>query len=407
MDSNSNADDVFAALEKAFSEAVRDGVLPGAVLTATNGNGSFHFTKAFGNNGVNSTGDPLTTKSIMAIASMTKLLTSIAALQLVERQLVHLDQDISPLVPTLAAQEVLTGWDTTGRYITQKRKNVITLRYLLTHSSGAGYDMSNPALARVTMSHGREINVGATVNERFGYPLLFEPGTSWEYGTGIDWVGQLVEHLTGQDLESYMQEHIWGPLAIQRITFWPSRRIDMNTERMRMTVRDETSGRVVPLQRPFLAEGVSECFGGQGAYAAMEDFMKVLRSILADDGKLLTKDTTATMFQSQLGDASRESLRKHIKSCGLNAAFIGISDNSHAYDWGLGGMLAMDDELSGRKKGTLFWSGKPNLFWFIDRDSDLCGVFGTQVLPPGDKLVAEMIQLFEKCLYRVAQAEGQ
>jgi CubicO group peptidase (beta-lactamase class C family) len=361
MDSNSNVDDVFAALEKAFSEAVRDGVLPGAVLTATNGNGSFHYAKAFGNNGF--TGDPLTTKSIMAIASMTKLLTSIAALQLVERQLVHLDQDISPLIPTLAAQEVLTGWDTTGRYITQKRENAITLRYLLTHSSGAGYDMSNPALARVTMSRGREINVGATVNERFGYPLLFEPGTSWEYGTGIDWVGQLVERLTGQELESYMQEHIWNPLAIQRITFWPSRRIDMDAERMRITVRDENSGRAVPLQRPFLTEGVSECFGGQGAYAAMEDFMKVLRSILADDGKLLTKDTTATMFQSQLGDASRESLRKHIKSCGLNAAFIGISDNSHAYDWGIGGMLAMDDVSSGRKKGTLFWSGKPNLFW--------------------------------------------
>jgi len=365
MESKTNVDDTFAVIEKAFSDAVRDGILPGAVLAATNGSGSFHFANGFGNNEINNIGKPLTTKSIMAIASMTKLMTSIAALQLVERQLVRLDQDVSPLIPNLAAQEILTGWHTTGRYTTHKRKNAITLRSLLTHSSGAGYDMSNPGLAMVTKSQGREINVGATVNERFDYPLLFEPGTGWEYGTGIDWVGQLVERLTGQDLEKYMQENIWNPLAIQKITFWPSRRIDINAEpeRMQMTVRDATSGRVVPLQRPFLTQGASECFGGQGAYATMEDFIKILRSILADDGKLLTKETTSMMFQSQLGSASSESLRKQIKSCRHNAAFIGIGDNSHAYNWGLGGMLAMDDESSGRKKGTLFWSGKPNLFW--------------------------------------------
>jgi len=370
MGSKTNTDDAFAVIEKAFSDAVRDGVLPGAVLAATNGSGSFHFAHGFGNNEINNMGKPLTTKSIMAIASMTKLMTSIAALQLVERQLVHLDQDISPMIPNLAAQEILTSWDTTGRYTTDKRKNAITLRSLLTHSSGAGYDMSNPGLAMVTKSQGRKINVGATVNERFDYPLLFEPGTGWEYGTGIDWVGQLVECLTGQDLESYMQEYIWNPLEIQKITFWPFRRIDMNAERMQMTVRDATSGRIVPLQKPFLTEGVSECFGGQGAYAAMEDFMKILRSILADDGKLLTEETTAMMFQPQLGDVSSECLRKNIRSCGHDAAFIGITDNSQAYDWGLGGMLAMEDESSGRKKGTLFWSGKPNLFWVSRKKND-------------------------------------
>ena len=205
------------------------------------------------------------------------------------------------MIPNLATHEILTSWDTTGRYTTDKRKNAITLRFLLAHSSGAGYDKSNPGLAMVTKSQGREINVGATVNERFDYPLLFEPGTGWMYGTGMDWVGQLVECLTGQDMESYMQEYIWSPLEIQKITFWPSRHIDINAECMQMTVRDATSRHVVSLQKPFLAEGVSECFGGQGAYAAMKDFLKILRSILADDGKLLAKETTAMIFQPQLG----------------------------------------------------------------------------------------------------------
>jgi CubicO group peptidase (beta-lactamase class C family) len=363
MSSMSSSSNTLAGLGKTFSKAVEEGVFPGAVIAATNRDGSFYHSEAFGRRGCDSTEKPLTTKSVMAIASMTKLMTTIAALQLVERQLVDLDQDVSSLVPTLAAQEILESWDKKGRPITRKRETTITLRHLLTHSSGAGYDMSNAELAKFTAYNGREINSGATVEERFGYPLLFEPGTSWEYGTGIDWAGQLVERVTGQDLETYMQEHIWTPLGIRKITFWPSSNTEMQAERVQMTIRDGASGHLVPLQRPFLTEGVTECFGGQGAYAAIDDFLKVLRSILTDDEKLLKKTTTAMMFQSQLSPASRESLRKHVHSCGSVPAFIGIFDNSRTYDFGLGGMLAVDGEPSGRKRGTLFWSGKPNCFW--------------------------------------------
>ncbi|KAJ6190870.1 hypothetical protein N7519_000891 [Penicillium mononematosum] len=402
MDCISGANDIFASLEEAFSNAVEDGVFPGAVLAATNGNGSLHYARAFGHKTADGTQSPLTANSVMAIASMTKLLTSIAALQLVERQIVDLDQDVSYMIPSLAAQQVFTGWSTSGQYIAHDRKNAITLRHLLTHSSGAGYDMSNADLAKITSSLGRKVNVGATVNDRFGYPLLFEPGSSWEYGTSLDWVGQLIEHLTGQDLESYMQENIWVPLSIQKMTFWPSRRVEMAAECVQMTRRDESSGRVVPLGTPFLTEGVAECFGGQGVHATMDDFMKVLRSILVDDGKLLAKGTSATMFQPQLGDDSRQSLHDYIGTHDAEPAFIGMPDNTGVYDWGLGGMLAMNDEPSGWKKNTLFWSGKPNLFWFIDQTSDLCGVFGTQVLPPGDKPVGNMIQLFKKSLYKIA-----
>ncbi|GLA08906.1 hypothetical protein AnigIFM60653_010705 [Aspergillus niger] len=123
--------------------------------------------------------------SIMALASMSKLLTIIAALQLVEKRLVDLETDVSSLTPTLASQGILQGLDAAGRPRTQP---------------GAGYDMSNPDLARFTAYRGRNINSGSTIGERFGYPLTFEPDTAWKYGTGIDWVGQLVELLTGQTL---------------------------------------------------------------------------------------------------------------------------------------------------------------------------------------------------------------
>ncbi|QKX64809.1 uncharacterized protein TRUGW13939_11985 [Talaromyces rugulosus] len=311
MSSREHSRNTLSGLEKTFSKAVEGGVFPGVVVATTNRDGSFYYAKAFGRRGCDSTEELLTTKSVMAIASMTKLITTVATLQLVERQSIKISQ---------------------GKPNTRKRQKTITLRHLLTHSSGAGYDMSNAELAKFTLSKGREINSGATIEERFGYPLLFEPGTSWECGTGIDWAGKLVERLTGQDLETYMQEHIWAPLGLKRITFWPSHNADMEADRVRMTIRNEASGGLVLLQKPFLTEGVTECFGGQGAYAEMEDFLKILHSILVDDERLLKKDTTAKMFQSQLNPASRESLRKHIQSCGPDPAFIGIFDNRYSYD---------------------------------------------------------------------------
>lgn len=359
---NSGSRNPLEDLEKAFDTSLEDGTWPGVVVAATNKSGSFHYAKAFGNDDGTSDGRPFAMSSIMALASMSKLLTSIAALQLVEKRLVDLETDVSSLLPTLASQGVLCDWDAAGKPCIQPRKNPITLRSLLTHSSGAGYDMSNPNLARFTAYKGRRVNSGTTVDERFGYPLTFEPGTAWEYGTGIDWVGQLVERLTGQTLEADMQRHIWEPLGIERMSFWPAG-ISGGDRKVRISVRDEASGRFTALKQLFLTEGVTDCFGGQGIYASMEEFLKVIHSILADDGKLLTSESIAMMFQSHLLPASRDSLQRHVKDCGTESSFIGIFDNNRLYDWGLGGMLAMENEPFGPQAKTLFWSGKPNLFW--------------------------------------------
>lgn len=356
------------SLERLFSDSVKDGSWPGVVVAGTNKSGSFHYTNAFGKGLYTSEERPYTMCSIMALASMSKLMTTIAALQLVEKRLVDLDADVSSLIPTLASQEILYDWDTAGRPLTHQRKNKITLRNLLTHSSGTGYDMSNPQLARFAAYKGREVNSGTTVDERFGYPLVFEPDTAWEYGTGIDWVGQLVERLTGQTLEIYMQRHIWEPLDISRMTFWPAI-VSEGTAPIKISVRDSASGGFSVLKQPFLTEGVTDCFGGQGVYASMEDFIKVLHSILADDGKLLTSRSTAMMFQPQLLPPSRKALQKRVRESTPESSFIGIFDQTLSYDWGLGGMIAMENEPSGRRRNTLFWSGMPNLFWVCTKQT--------------------------------------
>ncbi|KAE8387975.1 beta-lactamase/transpeptidase-like protein [Aspergillus alliaceus] len=349
----------FARLEASFGTAIEDGIFPGVVVAATDKTGSLRYIKAFGKSACDGTGVPLSSASVMAFASMTKLMTSIAALQLVERGLIGLDEDAGPLLLDLAQIKILTGWNEDGTPLLRERKNQITLRQLLTHSAGTGYDMTNSELAKLSVFRARQINSGET------------------YGTGIDWAGQLVEKVSGQDLESYMQDNIWSPLGIQRITFWPATKPDIHSHQIQMAKRDPHSRR-----------GVTECFGGQGAYGDMESFLKILFSLLVDDGKLLSRETTAELFKPQLSHPSKHCLNEYIKSHPWNT-LIGIFDTELEYDWGLGGILTTQNTPSGRRKGTLLWSGKPDLFW---------------VLPPGSEEIGKMIQIFERTLYSALAA---
>ncbi|GKZ57701.1 hypothetical protein AnigIFM49718_003030 [Aspergillus niger] len=317
---------LFARLEDSLEKAIEDGVFPGVVVAATNKTGSLRYVKAFGRSACNDTGVPLSPQSVMAFASMTKLMTCIAALQLVERGTISLDDDVGPLLPDLAQSKILTGWDKEGMPLLRERQNPITLRHLLTHTAGTGYDMTNSDLARFSACQGRHINSGET------------------------------------DLESYMQDNIWGPLGIRGITFWPAAKPDIRNKQIRMAIREPNSGRVTDFTGRFLTEGVTECFGGQGAYGDMESYLEILFSLLVDDEKLLSRQTTEKLFSPQLSHSSKHSLNEYIRNHPPNA-FIGIFDTESEYDWGLGGILTTQDTPSGRQKGTLIWSGKPNLFW--------------------------------------------
>lgn len=215
---------------------------------------------------------------------------------------------------------------------------------------------------------------GKTVVERFGHPLLFEPGTLWSYGTNLDWAGLLVERLTGETLESYMQKHIWTPLGIKDITFYPEKRADMKDRRPAQTMRDPAgNGTVVHYGGPTINHGTEACLGGQGAYASMPEYLKVLHSILRDDGKILKPETVKTMFEPQLTRESKASLDKIRKMPEHWSAIVGRFPDEVDLDWGLGGILTMTDDAGWRNKGTMAWSGLPNLFW-VSGAARGCGI---------------------------------
>ncbi|KAF4549646.1 Acyltransferase-like protein 2 [Elsinoe fawcettii] len=383
------------ALEQLIEKAVKDGVYAGCALASADRSGKLSYAKAFGKTSLSEGAEDFKLDTVLQIASMTKLLTTIAVLQVVEKGQVGLDDDVVKYIPELVEQGVLKDVAEDGKPTTVPIKGKLTLRHLLTHSGGCCYDAWHPTIPKVKKYNGKPAQGGATFEDRMTYPLLYEPGSSWTYSTSIDWAGRVLERITGGTLEEHMRKNMWPQLGVKDFTFFPDQHPDMKQRLAGLTARDDKSGKVVPYPLPFLNDGSKDCFGGHGGYATIEEYIKVLQSILRNDGKLLKKETVDQMFKPQLTPESRAALQQQVGTPEIVSMFIGDFPEPKQYDWGLGGILVEKDNEGRRKQNTLIWSGMPNCFWFIDREAGVCGVFGTQVLPPGDLKVEETIKAFE------------
>lgn len=227
-------------------------------------------------------------------------------------------------------------------------------------------------------------NTQKTVVDRFAYPLMFEPGSSWSYGTSIDWAGKVIERLTGQTLEQLVQDGIAKPLGLKTMTFFPYHRGDLGGKIPALTARTP-EGKLMLHTEPFMNIDPIDAMGGHGGYCSLQEYIRVLRSLLANDGKLLKPETVEMMFSPQLTPEASKALTAVMKTS-LASLFIGEWKPELELNWGLGGILLMKDGDGRRKRGSLSWGGVANTFWLIDREADLAVTFGTQVLPPGDKV---------------------
>ncbi|KAG9659751.1 beta-lactamase family protein, partial [Aureobasidium melanogenum] len=395
-----------SSFEEKFEQAVKDGVFPGAILIAKDKSGRLDYAKVFGNTCIGDNAKPLQLNSILFLASMTKLLTSIAAMQIIEKGLISLDTDVGTHIPELASQSILHGFDDNDKPILTERKNAIKFVHLLTHSAGTAYDKGVPMLEKYRKSIGDNPKDRTTMKSKCVYPLLFEPGTHWSYGTGIDWAGKVIEKLTHQSLQDYLQENVFAPFGINRIKFTPYLTDEMKKEAATIALRIPTGNLVnLPVHKNIDFED-AECFGGHGCYADLTDYIKILESLLLDDEKLLSKASTAVMFSPHLTPESRKGIKQVFGMKEVVSLFVGKFPENVTYDWGIGGVLVDTRDDDHRKKGTMIWSGMPNNFWFVDREKGVCGLFGTQVYPPGDPQVGEMIDLFEREVYARAGADG-
>lgn len=196
-------------------------------------------------------------------------------------------------------------------------------------------------------------------------PLVYEPGESWMYSVSLDWAGKLVERAnSGVTLEAYMQQNIWDPLGIQDMTFHLENKERVKQNLVETSTRVPESGLLIPGTNDFLPESISFGSGGVGLYATAPEYLKVLSSILRDDGKLVTSATAAEMFKAQISPASQATWLKILEAPLANAALTANAATSTEFTWGIGGKLSVEDMPDGRrKKGSLSWGGIPNLYW--------------------------------------------
>ncbi|OHE92541.1 beta-lactamase family protein [Colletotrichum orchidophilum] len=412
-----------SSFEDLIETAVRDGILPGVVLYAKDKSGQLDYAKVISPE--NTPHIPtLTSSSTLWLASATKLITTIAVLQLVERGKVTLDEDVAPHIPALASQQVLTGFTSTSDDdarpvpILEPRGNPLTLRHLLTHSAGTTYDFLSPDVIQRWQALNDITPIsGANVEERFAHPLVYQPGREWSYSNSIDWAGCVVESVTGVDLETYLRTNIFEPLGLESFTFSRARVAGEeeagekkkggekgNNTLWPLSEREASTGRVIPHTTGVgidLQRGVEAPLGGQGLYGRMDEYLVILHSLLLDDGRLLRPQTAAGMFRPQLGEASKKSLLEKMEDSSWT---VGDLPPTREYDWAFGGLLVDGEAHPRRRPGTLIWGGAANIFWWIDRETGLAGVFGTQIMPAGEAVTRGYIKAFEDEMYSRVQS---
>ena len=286
-------------LDSALRHICKSGAVPGLVAMATNEN-ELIYQGAFGKRDIS--GDqPMTQDSVFWIASMTKALTAAAAMQLVERGKLSLDGPLGELLPELAAPNVLEGFDADGAPQLRPAKTALTLRHLLTHTSGFCYDMWNAGMVTYLKTTGTP-GIISCKNAALTAPLVFDPGTRWEYGIGIDVVGKVVEAASGQRLGEYLRKNLLGPLGMDDTGF---RLGDAQRSRLVAMHHREADGSLTSM--PFEIEQNPEFeMGGGGLYGTAQDYLKFTRMILnkgrAGTEQLLQTATVEMMAQNQMGD---------------------------------------------------------------------------------------------------------
>ena len=390
-----------AEIDTAFKAAMDSGKINGAVLCATDSEGHFTYNSAIGERTLLS-GEkrPQQLNDMLFVASATKLIATVAALKCVDEGLVSLTQDLSFIAPELASKKVLTGFSEDGEPLLEDPARPITLEMLVSHSSGLTYHFLDPKIAQWREKFSPPGD-RKNVEELFDYPLSFQPGEGWMYGSGLDWAGRIVERLTGKTLCDYLLERVFGPLGITDAEFYPVTREDLRKRLVDLNPDDpDCLGKAVLGGGGEMNLRTKGDFGGHGLFITGPDYLKVLRSLLANDDKILKPTTVGAMFEHHLGPAATVS--EGATLAGPIGPFfrVGVEQGSKA-GYGLGGLLTLEDVPGWYGEKTLTWGGGWTFAWFIDRQNDLCGAVALQAKPPTDNDVAMSLkQTFRRDIYR-------
>ena len=342
------------------------------------------YTGAFGTRDAAS-GIAVAPDSIFAIASMTKAVTSACAMQLVERGKMTLDEPASKHVPELGMLQVLEGFDSAGKPMLRAAKKAVTLRNLLTHTSGFAYDTWHENIFKLTSSGGDATHV-----------LAFEPGSKWQYGPSTLWAGRLVEAVSGMDLEKYMQQNLLGPLGMKDTTFvFPAEKF----ERLVGRYQRQPDGSLTPAPRTLPAPPPFYR-GDGGLFSTAPDYLKFTQMILrhgAGPGseRILQAKTVAQMSVNGTGHIAAGRLKTMRPPQSSDTDFHPGHDDRYT----LGFLMNPEAYPGARSAGSLAWAGINNTYYWIDPRRGISGVIMMQFLPFADKEAVGLLGDFERGVY--------
>ena len=380
-------------LDKLLKSAVEKGDVRGVAAIVSNDKETIYKT-GFGISGPDKC-QGMNADTVIWIASMTKAITATAAMQLVERGYLTLDTPASLILPQLKSIKVLEGFDENNIPKLRSPKSDITLRQLLTHTAGFGYDVWHKPIKDFIKSTNMPSRSSGSP-EALLTPLMFDPGTSWAYSIAIDWVGLMIEEITKQKLGSYLKTNIFKPLEMNSTGFIINNA--MQTKLATMYKRE--NGILRPDPKFQMKQNPELESGGGGLYSTLNDYILFLRMLLnngsSNNQQLLLPDTIQTMFTNHTGTDV------DMKMCSTNQLISRDIDffPSTKKSWGLSFMRNEEATETGRATGSLGWAGLSNCYFWIDPGNKISGVFGTQILPFIDEKAFPLYINFEKTVYR-------
>ena len=381
-----------ARYEAAAVKAIEEGMVPGAVAIVGNSKGILH-ESAFGPSH-RPDARPHMLKDVFMIASMTKAITAVAGAQLLEQGRFTLDQPAEEILPEIANHQVITGFDADDKPILRRPKNKVTMRHLFTHTSGHSSDVWN----WFTLTYAKVMGLPPIPSCKvaaFDLPLAFDPGEGWEYGVAPDFLGKIIEKLSGMRLEEYFKTQIFDRVGMDWTSFvMGPRQLEELVPVRGKAGRGEFS--VLDFQ---ISQDPEVYMAGAGLYGTAGDYFAFLQMLLnrgdAPHGRVLKPETIALMFQNHIGDIRLPALKTVIPPVSADL----ILDDPVGSKWSLAAHTNLTDMPGRRRAGSQFWGGLGSSYYWVDPASDLAGLIFMSYFPFADKDGLDLFETLERDAY--------
>ncbi len=358
--------------------------MPGVAVAVVNKDGLL-YNEAYGKSRT-LTGTPMAKDTIFNMASMTKPVTSVAIMMLVDEGKLKLDDEVATYLPKWKAPLVISKFnEADASYETRPAKRAITIRHLLTHTSGIGYGFSSPTLTKIMAKEKKT---------ELDLPLLFDPGESWAYGASTRVLGHVVEAISGQKIDAFLASRILQPLGMHDTSYLvPAEKVS----RVVAVNARGADGKFV--ERPVPATLPAQVQGDGGLYGTSTDYGLFLRMLLnrgtLNGRRILSERSVKTIFENHMGSVVVQPQESANQTLSRNFPFGAGKDR-----WGLGFQLAAEKQANRRSPGSGTWAGIFNTHFFIDPGKEIGVVVMMQTLPFYDEASMNVYASVEEAVYR-------